>query len=63
MLVLTRYPNQRIMIGDDIVITVLTIAPGKVRIGVDAPQNMPIHREEIKIKIDEERNRDKEDKS
>ena len=47
MLVLTRQDGERIMIGDDIVITLVTSRGNGVRIGIDAPAGMPIAREEI----------------
>lgn len=53
MLVLTRKRNERIMIGDDIVITVAEIKYDKIRIGIEAPSNIPIHREEVYKKIKE----------
>ena len=47
MLVLSRRVGERIQIGDQIEVTVVRIAPGVVRIGVDAPDNMTIVRDEI----------------
>lgn len=47
MLVLTRRPGQSIMIGNDITVTVLEIRNDQVRIGVDAPRSVQVHREEI----------------
>lgn len=47
MLVLMRQINQRIRIGHDIVITVNEIKGGKVKIGIDAPKDLEVHREEI----------------
>ncbi len=47
MLVLSRKPGERILIGDKISITVVRIAPGIVRIGVEAPEELPILREEL----------------
>jgi len=47
MLVLSRKPGERILIGDNISITVVRIAPGIVRIGIDAPDGLPILREEL----------------
>ncbi|NLE39991.1 MAG: carbon storage regulator [Pirellulaceae bacterium] len=47
MLVLSRKVGQRILIGDQITVTVVRVAPGTVRIGVDAPDHMVIVREEI----------------
>lgn len=48
MLVLSRKPTERILIGDEIVITVVRIGPHNVRIGVDAPRDMNIVREELR---------------
>jgi carbon storage regulator len=48
MLVLSRRVGQRIQIGDQIEVTVVRIAPGVVRIGVDAPAEMTVVRDEIK---------------
>ena len=47
MLVLTRKSNQSIMIGDDIEVTVLSIIGEKVRIGIDAPREIPVFRKEV----------------
>ena len=48
MLVLSRKVGEKILIGDDIAITVVRVAQGTVRIGVEAPQSLQIVREEIK---------------
>lgn len=47
MLVLTRKPGEQILIGDDIVITVLDSRGDGIRIGIDAPRGVKIHREEV----------------
>ncbi len=47
MLVLSRYKDQSIMIGDDIVVTIVDVRGDRVRIGVEAPKNIKVHREEI----------------
>jgi carbon storage regulator len=47
MLVLTRKVGERIHIGEDIVVTVVRIQNDKVRIGIEAPTNVAIHREEV----------------
>jgi carbon storage regulator len=47
MLVLSRKPGERILIGDKIAVTVVRIGPGIVRIGVEAPEELPILREEL----------------
>ena len=55
MLVLTRKCNQSIMIGDDIEITVLSVMGEKVRIGIQAPREIPVFRQEVYIEIQQER--------
>jgi len=57
MLVLTRRINETIRIGDDIVVKVLGIEGGKVRIGVLAPDAVPVDREEIYARKEQERRR------
>lgn len=47
MLVLTRHANQSIMIGQDVVITVLEVRGDQVRIGIKAPRHVEVHREEV----------------
>jgi len=47
MLCLTRNIGQRIMIGEDIVITIIDVTGHQVRLGIEAPRNIPVHREEI----------------
>ena len=47
MLVLTRRANQSIMIGHDIVVTVLEVRGDQVRIGIKAPRSIDVHREEV----------------
>ena len=54
MLVLTRKSNQSIMIGDDIEVTVLSIMGEKVRIGIQAPREVPVFRTEVYLEIKEE---------
>ena len=52
MLVLTRKTNQSIMIGDDIEVSILSVAGDKVRIGIDAPRDIAVFRKEVYIAID-----------
>ena len=47
MLVLSRKPGERILIGDDIAVTVVRIGPNTVRLGIDAPRSMNIVRDEL----------------
>jgi len=55
MLVLTRKSNQSIMIGDEIEISVLSIMGEKVRIGIQAPREIPVFRKEVYLEIQAER--------
>lgn len=55
MLVLTRKSNQSIMIGDEIEVSVLAIMGEKVRIGIQAPRDIPVFRKEVYIEIQQER--------
>lgn len=48
MLVLSRKQGERIMIGDQITLTIVRIGPNNVRVGIDAPREMNIVREELK---------------
>jgi len=47
MLVLSRKPGERILIGDDIAITIVRIGPNTVRLGIEAPRDLNIVREEL----------------
>jgi carbon storage regulator len=47
MLVLSRHRDESIMIGDDIVVTIVDIRGDKVRLGIDAPTAIPVHRQEV----------------
>ena len=47
MLVLSRHKDESIMIGDDIVVSVVDIRGDKVRLGIDAPSDVPVHRQEV----------------
>ena len=54
MLVLTRKSNQSIMIGDDIEVSVLSIMGEKVRIGIQAPRDIPVFRKEVYLEIQQD---------
>jgi len=54
MLVLSRKVGERILLGEDIVISVVRIGPNTVKIGIDAPKDMNIVREELCVNIGEE---------
>jgi carbon storage regulator len=55
MLVLTRKRNESIMIGDDIEVSVLGVVGEKVRIGIDAPRDIPVFRKEVYLEIQQQR--------
>lgn len=58
MLVLSRKKDEQIVIGDDVVITVVDFRGNKVRLGIDAPREVAVHRREVYDAIrKEERNR------
>ena len=54
MLVLSRKTNESIVIGEDIKITIVAVQGDKVRIGVEAPKNIPVHRQEVHDQIIEQ---------
>ncbi|GAB6166976.1 hypothetical protein JCM19992_29760 [Thermostilla marina] len=47
MLILSRKTNEQIVIGDNIVVTVVAVRGGNVRLGVDAPRDVQVHRREV----------------
>jgi carbon storage regulator len=47
MLVLSRHRDESIMIGDEIVVTIVDIRGDKVRLGIEAPNHVPVHRQEV----------------
>ena len=55
MLVLSRHRDESIMIGDNIVITVVDVRGDKVRLGIDAPTDIPVHCQEVYDAIQRER--------
>jgi carbon storage regulator len=54
MLVLSRKLGEVITIGDQITVTVIEVKDGKVRLGIEAPQDMRVYRQEIYLKVQEE---------
>lgn len=57
MLVLSRRLGETLVVGDDITFTVLSISGNQVRIGINAPKHVSVHREEIHQRLLEEQNR------
>ncbi len=55
MLILTRRNQETIMIGDDVTVTVLSIKGNQVRLGINAPKEVAVHREEIHNRIQAEK--------
>ena len=55
MLVLSRQKDESIMIGDDVEITIVDVRGDKVRLGINAPRNIAVHRKEIYIAIQNEK--------
>jgi carbon storage regulator len=51
MLILTRRQNESLKIGDDVTVTILALKNSQVRVGIEAPKNVAVHREEIYERI------------
>ena len=47
MLIVTRHPGEKVILGEDIVVEVMEVAGNTVRIGIQAPRSIPVYREEI----------------
>lgn len=58
MLVLTRQRGERIMVDDNIIITIIEVRGDKVRIGIEAPRDVSVHREEIYNEIQRDNQRE-----
>ncbi|NVJ99967.1 MAG: carbon storage regulator CsrA [Oceanospirillaceae bacterium] len=54
MLILTRRVGETLMVGDEVTVTVLGVKGNQVRIGVNAPKDVSVHREEIYLRIQQE---------
>lgn len=59
MLILTRKPGEKLIIGDDVELSVLSVKGNQVRIGIEAPKDVPVHREEIYLRIQNETQKQK----
>lgn len=55
MLILTRKEGESLRLGDDITVTVVSVKGGNVRLGVSAPRDVAIHREEVYVRVAAER--------
>lgn len=55
MLILTRRIGESLIVGDDVIVTLLGVKNGQVRIGIQAPKTTSVHREEIYLKIKREK--------
>ena len=60
MLILTRRVNETLMVGDDVTVTVLGVHGNQVRIGINAPKEIAVHREEVYDRIKYERSKAEE---
>ncbi len=55
MLILSRKNGEKLIIGDDVELTILSIKGNQVRIGVNAPKDVAVHREEVYLRIQREK--------
>ena len=58
MLILNRRMGESIHLGDSVIVTVLGVARGQVKIGIEAPRELSVHRDEIYRRIQDEKSRD-----
>jgi carbon storage regulator len=54
VLIITRKPGERIMLGDDVIVEVIEVSGSSVRLGIAAPRSIPVYREEIWAAVKEE---------
>nr|WP_246852109.1 carbon storage regulator [Patulibacter sp. SYSU D01012] len=53
-MIISRKPGEKVLIGDDIVVTVVEVAGGAIRLGIDAPRELAVYREELWASIRDE---------
>jgi carbon storage regulator len=58
MLILTRRIGETVVIGNDITVTVVGVKGNQIRLGIQAPKDVPVHREEIYVRVREEQKKD-----
>ncbi len=58
MLILTRRVGEKLIIGDDIIITILSLKGNQIRVGIDAPREVKVHRQEVFDRIQKEKERE-----
>lgn len=61
MLILTRRTNESLIIGDEVTVTVLDVKGNQVRIGIEAPKDLSVHREEVYLRIKREEGEQQEE--
>jgi carbon storage regulator len=54
MLILTRRVGETLMIGDEITVTIVGVNANQIRLGIEAPKEIPVHREEVYVRLQEE---------
>ena len=57
MLILTRRVGESVVIGDRIKVTVVDVKGNQIRLGIEAPKEIPVHREEVYVRLQEEKGR------
>jgi carbon storage regulator len=57
MLILTRRVGETLMIGDQITVTIVGVNANQIRLGIGAPKEIPVHREEVYVRLQEENTR------
>jgi len=55
MLILTRRIGEKLIIGEDVTVSILSVKGHQIRVGIEAPRDVQIHREEVYLRIQEER--------